>query len=122
MPSRVISDFRHPSPTFFHVRIVDGVQSDGKHIDGERSDGEQSDGEQSDASLAVSDSDARAFSRVLASALFRMDGAGTSGTHSLASSIVSFVFFIVSFVVISFVVIISSVRDGEMIDTTACWW
>ena len=44
---------------------------------------------------------------VLASAPLRTGGAGTSGTHSLASSIVSLVFFIVSFVFISFIVIIS---------------
>ena len=44
---------------------------------------------------------------VLASAPLRMGGAGTSGAHSLASSIVSLVFFIVSFVFISFMVIIS---------------
>ena len=51
---------------------------------------------------------------VLASALLRMGGAGTSGTHSLASAIVSLVFFIVSFVFISFIVIISlhTVRNG----------
>ena len=35
---------------------------------------------------------------VLASAPLRMGGAGTSGAHSLASSVVSLVFFIVSFV------------------------
>ena len=44
---------------------------------------------------------------VLASAPLRMGGAGTSGAHSLASSIVSLVFFVVSLVVISLVVIIS---------------
>ena len=44
---------------------------------------------------------------VLASAPLRMGGAGTSGAHSLASSVVSLVFFIVSFVFISFIVIIS---------------
>ena len=43
----------------------------------------------------------------LASAPVRMGGAGTSGTHSFASSIVFSVFFIVSFVFISFIVIIS---------------
>ena len=55
---------------------------------------------------------------VLASAPLRMGGAGTSGAHSLASSVVSLVFFIVSFVFISFIVIMSlrtvttSVVDG----------
>ena len=44
---------------------------------------------------------------VLASAPLRMGGAGTSGAHSLASSIVFLVFFIVSFVFISFIVFIS---------------
>ena len=44
---------------------------------------------------------------VLASAPLRMGDAGTSGAHSLASSVVSLVFFIVSFVFISFVVFIS---------------
>ena len=44
---------------------------------------------------------------VLASAPLRMGGAGTSGAHSLASSIVSLVFLIVSFIFISFVVIMS---------------
>ena len=44
---------------------------------------------------------------VLASAPLRMGGAGTSGAHSLASSIVFLVFLIVSFVFISFIVIIS---------------
>ena len=44
---------------------------------------------------------------VLASAPLRMSGVGTSGAHSLASSIVSLVFSIVSFVFISFVVIMS---------------
>ena len=42
---------------------------------------------------------------VLASAALRMGGAGTSGTHSLASSIVPLVFLFVSFVFISFIVI-----------------
>ncbi len=44
---------------------------------------------------------------VLASAPLRMGGAGTSGAYSLASSIASLVFFIVSFVFISLIVIIS---------------
>ena len=44
---------------------------------------------------------------VLASAPLRMGGAGTSGAHSLASSVASLVFFIVSFVFISFIVFIS---------------
>ena len=54
----------------------------------------------------------------LASAPVRMGGAGASGAYSLASSIVSLVFFIVSFVFISFIVIMSlrtvttSVVDG----------
>ena len=43
----------------------------------------------------------------IARAVWRMGGAGTSGAHSLASSVVSLVFFIVSFVFISFIVIIS---------------
>ena len=43
----------------------------------------------------------------LASAPVRMGGAGASGAYSLASSIVSLVFFIVSFVFISLVIIIS---------------
>ena len=43
---------------------------------------------------------------VLASAPLRMGDAGTSGAHSLASSVVSLVFFIVSFVFISFIVFI----------------
>ena len=37
----------------------------------------------------------------------RVGGAGTSSAYSLASSIVSLVFFIVSFVFISFIVIMS---------------
>ena len=44
---------------------------------------------------------------VLASAPLRMGGAGTSGAHSLASSIVSLVIFIVSFVFVSIIVIMS---------------
>ena len=44
---------------------------------------------------------------VLASAPLRMGGTGTSGAHSLASSIVSLVFFVVSFVFISLIVIMS---------------
>ena len=44
---------------------------------------------------------------VLESAPLRMSGAGTSDAHSLASSIVSLVFLIVSFVFISFIVIVS---------------
>ena len=55
----------------------------------------------------------------LASAPVRMGGAGASGAYSLASSIVSLVFFIVSFVFVSIIVIISlrtvattSVVDG----------
>ena len=44
---------------------------------------------------------------VLASAPLRMGGAGTSGAYSLASSVASLVFFIVSFVFVSFIVIIS---------------
>ena len=55
----------------------------------------------------------------LASAPVRMGGAGASGAYSLASSIVSLVFFIVSFVFVSIIVIMSlrtrtttSVVDG----------
>ena len=44
---------------------------------------------------------------VLASVPLRMGGAGTSGAYSLASSVASLVFLIVSFVVISFIVFIS---------------
>ena len=44
---------------------------------------------------------------VLASAPLRMGGVGTNGTHSLASSVVSLVFFIVAFVFISLIVNIS---------------
>ena len=44
---------------------------------------------------------------VLASEPLRMGGTGTSGAHSLASSIVSLVFSIVAFVFISFIVFIS---------------
>ena len=44
---------------------------------------------------------------VIASAPLRMGGAGTSGAHSLASSIVSLVIFIVSFVFISLIVMMS---------------
>ena len=44
---------------------------------------------------------------VLARAIWRMRAADASGTHSLTSSIVSSVFFIVSFVFISLVIIIS---------------
>ena len=44
---------------------------------------------------------------VLASAPLRMGGAGTSSAHSLASSIVYLGFFIVSFIFISFIVIMS---------------
>ena len=43
----------------------------------------------------------------LASAPVRMGGAGASGAYSLASSIVSLVFFIVSFVFVSIIVIMS---------------
>ena len=44
---------------------------------------------------------------VLASAPVRMGGAGASGTHSLASSIVFSLFFMVSFVFVSIIVIVS---------------
>ena len=49
----------------------------------------------------------RRMACMLASAPLRMSGADTSGAHSLASSIVSLVFLIVSVVFISFIVIIS---------------
>ena len=44
---------------------------------------------------------------VLASAPVRMGGAGASGTHSLASSTVFSLFFMVSFVFVSIIVIVS---------------
>ena len=51
----------------------------------------------------------------LASELLRMGGAGTSGAHSLASSIVFSVFFIVSFVffIVSLRTVTTTVVDGR---------
>ena len=51
---------------------------------------------------------------MLASAPLRMGGAGTSGAHSLSSSVVSLVFLIVSFIFISFIVIMS-LRTATMV-------
>ena len=60
---------------------------------------------------------------VLASEPLRMGGTGTSGAHSLASSIVSLVFFIVSFVIISFIVIISLHRVATVeVDSMHSVW
>ena len=54
-------------------------------------------------------------SGVLARALSRMRAAGAGSAHSLASSIVLSVFFIVSFVFVSIIVIIIS-------EHTVQWW
>ena len=58
---------------------------------------------------------------VLASAPLRMGGAGTSGAHSLASSIVFLVIFIVSFVFVS-IIVIMSLRTAVMVSGMHSVW
>ena len=56
---------------------------------------------------------------MLAHVPWRVRAAGTSGAHSLASSVVSLVFFIVSFVFVSIIVIMSlrkAVRTTSVVD------